>query len=105
MPPAYRLGRGPRAALLSSKSAAEIALDVNFFVAAAIALLFDLLLLGETDAAISLTSPDGPMPEGLAHQRGGVGPMFYKVALADSPEANGLAWDDFLQWLLQNDLA
>ena len=46
------IGGAQRATLLSSKSAAMITLDVDFFVAAVIALFFDLLRLGKKDVAI-----------------------------------------------------
>ena len=100
LPPAYRHGGAQRATLLSSKSAAMITLDVDFFVAAVIALFFDLLRLGKKDVAIRLTVPGGPMPESVAQEVGGIGSMIYKAALADDPGEYGVTWDYFQDWVL-----
>ena len=77
-----------------------ITLDVDFFVAAVIALFFDLLRLGKKDVAIRLTVPGGPMPESVAQEVGGIGSMIYKAALADDPGEYGVTWDHFQDWVL-----
>ena len=93
LPPAYWHAGAQCATLLSSKSAAIIELDVDFFAAAFVALFFDFLRLGKKDGATSLTFRGGPCQKSVANKIGGAGSVIYRVAMADGPEALELLRD------------